>query len=149
MRAGALLSPPTRRLDQWLWFARFVKTRSLAARLCSAQAVTVNGVIIRKANHTVRIGDTVIVPQGAFCRTVRVLELGVRRGPAAEARLLYEEIAVPVHRSKPAPTWRLLLIDDEDLGEVHGTGTDPPLRPSEERSETKCGSASHPAGCYC
>lgn len=120
MRARALLSPPTRRLDQWLWFARFVKTRSLAARLCSAQAVTVNGVIIRKANHTVRIGDTVVAPQGAFCRTIRVLELGLRRGPAAEARLLYEEIAVPVHRSERAPIWSPLLIDDGDLNEIHG-----------------------------
>ena len=118
MRARALLSPPTRRLDQWLWFARFIKTRSLAARLCGAQAVTVNGVIISKANHTLRIGDTVVVPQGAFCRTVRVLELGLRRGPAAEARLLYEEIAVPVHRSERAPAWRPLLIDDEDLSEI-------------------------------
>ena len=115
-----MLSPSTRRLDQWLWFARFVKTRSLAARLCSAQAVTVNGVIIRKANHTLRIGDTVAVPQGAFCRTVRVLELGLRRGPAAEARLLYEEIAVAVRRSERAPTWRPLLIDYEDVSEIRG-----------------------------
>jgi ribosome-associated heat shock protein Hsp15 len=110
--------PPSRRLDQWLWFARFVKTRSLAARLCAAGGIAVNGEMIKKAHHTVRVGDTVVMPQGAFCRTVRVLGLGLRRGPAPEARLLYEEVAT-VHRSDLAPDWMPLLIDDEDPNEIH------------------------------
>lgn len=118
MKDSAAPPPPSRRLDQWLWFARFVKTRSLAARLCIAEAVSVNGLTIRKANHTLRIGDTVVVPQGALCRTVRVLALGLRRGPAPEARLLYEEIASPVHRSGLAPAWEPLLADDEHPGEI-------------------------------
>jgi ribosome-associated heat shock protein Hsp15 len=101
-----------------LWFARFVKTRSLAARLCAAGGIAVNGEMIKKAHHTVRVGDTVVMPQGAFCRTVRVLGLGLRRGPAPEARLLYEEVAT-VHRSDLAPDWMPLLIDDEDPNEIH------------------------------
>ena len=115
MKGRALPPPPSRRLDQWLWFARLVKTRSLASRLCAAEAVTVNGATIRKANHTVRIGDTVVVPQGAFRRTVRVLALGLRPGPAAEARSLYEEIAIPVHRSELAPAWEPLLVDEDEV----------------------------------
>jgi ribosome-associated heat shock protein Hsp15 len=134
VKGSASPPPPSRRLDQWLWFARFVKSRSLAARLCTAEAVTVNGLVIRKANHTVRIGDTVVVPQGAFCRTVRVLELGLRRGPAAEARLLYEEIAVRSHRSELRLAWEPLLVDDEHLNEIHGTGSDPPLGPNKRHS---------------
>lgn len=104
---------PSRRLDQWLWFARFVKTRSLAARLCTAGAIKVNGIVTKKANHAVRIGDTVVVPQGAFCRTVRVVALGLRRGPAPEARLLYEEIAT-LHRSEFAADWKPLLMGEDD-----------------------------------
>ena len=69
------------RLDQWLWFARFVKSRSLAARLCATGAVTVNGSPVKKANHTVRMGDIVVLPQGGWQRTVRVVALGIRRGP--------------------------------------------------------------------
>jgi ribosome-associated heat shock protein Hsp15 len=103
----------SRRLDQWLWFARLVKSRSLAARLCTAGAITVNQVTIRKANHMVRIGDTIAVPQGTFRRSVRLLGLGVRRGPAAEARRLYEEIAAPVHRSKLIPAWTPLLAEED------------------------------------
>jgi ribosome-associated heat shock protein Hsp15 len=106
-------SPPTRRLDQWLWFARLVKTRSLAARLCVAGAVTVNGFAIRKPNYVLRIGDAVAVPQGGYRRTVRVLALGARRGPATEARLLYEEIGEPVRLADLTPAWEPLLVESD------------------------------------
>jgi len=107
-------------LDQWLWFARFVKTRSLAARLCTAGAIRVNGIITKKANHAVRIGDTLVVPQGALWRTVRVVSLGLRRGPAPEARLLYEETAAAVRRSEFGQAWKPLLMDDGEIHKLHG-----------------------------
>jgi ribosome-associated heat shock protein Hsp15 len=113
LSGGASTAPASRRLDQWLWFARFVKSRSLAARLCAAGAFAVNGMRVRKANHMVRIGDAIAVPQGAVCRTIRVLALGARRGPATEARLLYEETAAPTRLSEFAPAWTPLLADDE------------------------------------
>lgn len=97
------------RLDQWLWFARFVKSRSLAARLCTAGTVTINGNPVTKSNQAVRIGDIVRLPQGCWQRTVRVAALAVRRGPASEARLLYEEAAVPVRLSTGASDWVPLL----------------------------------------
>jgi ribosome-associated heat shock protein Hsp15 len=115
---ASLSAPPGRRLDQWLWFARFVKTRSLAARLCTAGVVTVNGAVVRKANHTVRVGDGVVVPQGPFRRTVRVLALGARRGPATEARELYEETAAAVYPPEFASNWTPLLADDELSSEL-------------------------------
>lgn len=106
-------APPSRRLDQWLWFARFVKSRSLAARLCAAGLVAVNQTAVTKANHQIREGDTIAVPQGAFCRTVRVLALGARRGPAAEARTLYEETTAPLRLADLAPSWIPFLAEEE------------------------------------
>jgi len=103
-----------RRLDQWLWFARLVKSRSRGARLCAAGAVSVNGMTVTKVNHILRTGESVTVRQGAFCRSVKVLGLGERRGPAAEACLLYEEIAPPVHQSKLTPAWAPLLLGDDE-----------------------------------
>lgn len=103
----------SRRLDQWLWFARLVKTRSLAARLCMAGAISLNRSAVRKPNQMVRIGDAVTAPQGAVQRTVRVLALGARRGPASEARLLYEEIAAPVRLADLASVWEPLLSQDD------------------------------------
>ena len=101
------------RLDQWLWFARFVKSRSLAARLCAAGAITVNGAPVKKANHPIRMGDIVVLPQGGWQRTIRVVALGIRRGPAPEARLLYEEAAVSIRLADLAPAWMPLLAGDE------------------------------------
>ncbi len=101
------------RLDQWLWFARFAKSRSLAARLCAAGAVAVNGSPVKKANHLIRVGDIVLVPQGGWQHTVRVAALGIRRGPAIEARLLYEEAALSVRLADLAPAWMPLLGTDD------------------------------------
>ena len=103
---------PKARLDQWLWFARFVKTRSLGARLCTAGAVAINGVPVRKPNQSVRVGDVVVLPQGGWRLTVRVLALGTRRGPATEARSLYEEAAAATRLRDRSPEWRPLLADD-------------------------------------
>jgi ribosome-associated heat shock protein Hsp15 len=105
--------PPTRRLDQWLWFARLVKSRSLAARLCAVGAISLNGAAIGKSNHIVRVGDIVATPQGGYRRTVRVLALGSRRGPATEARLLYEEIAAPIRLADQPPAWEPILVESE------------------------------------
>jgi ribosome-associated heat shock protein Hsp15 len=101
------------RLDQWLWFARFAKSRSLAARLCAAGAVTLNGAAVGKANQLVKVGDIVILPQGGWQRMVRVAALGARRGPAAEARLLYEELAPATRLRDLRPEW-LPLLDSDD-----------------------------------
>lgn len=104
----------SRRLDQWLWFARFTKSRSVAARLCAAGAVAVNGIAVTKPNHGVKRGDVVTLPQGAWQRSVEVLGLGTRRGPAGEARSLFRETA-SIRRAELAPAWEpLLLADDND-----------------------------------
>ena len=83
------------RLDRWLWFARFFKSRTLASRLCSGSRVRLNRKLVSKASATVKVGDVLTFPQGPHIRVVRVLDLGSRRGPAAEARLLYEDLSPP------------------------------------------------------
>lgn len=83
------------RLDKWLWFARFFKSRSAAAALCEAGRVRLSGRVITKAHQPVRPGDVLTFPQGYAIRVVRVTGLGQRRGPASEARLLYEDLAPP------------------------------------------------------
>jgi ribosome-associated heat shock protein Hsp15 len=86
--AGATL-----RLDKWLWYARFFKSRSLAAKLCAAGKLRLNHATVGKAHQLVREGDVLTFPQGRDIRVVRVRRLGERRGPASEARLLYDDLA--------------------------------------------------------
>jgi ribosome-associated heat shock protein Hsp15 len=86
------------RLDKWLWHARFVKSRSLAARLCTSAAMRVSGTLVRKAHHALKVGDVLTFPLGPHIRVIKVLALGKRRGPAAEARALYEDLSPPSAR---------------------------------------------------
>jgi ribosome-associated heat shock protein Hsp15 len=81
------------RLDKWLWCARFMKARGDCARLVSEGSVRLNRQATEKAHARLRVGDVLTVPVHGTVRVVRVLALAPRRGPAAEARLLYEELA--------------------------------------------------------
>ena len=80
------------RLDKWLWYARFFKTRGLAQKACESGRIRVNGRRINKAHRTVGPGDVLTFVQGRMVRIVRILAVAERRGPAPEARQLYEEI---------------------------------------------------------
>ena len=90
------------RIDKWLWYARFFKSRSLATRTCAAGKVRANSAVVRKAHHGLRIGDVLTFPQGGRIRVVRVLAHGSRRGPAPLARTLYEDLAPPRARTQAA-----------------------------------------------
>ena len=83
---------PKLRLDKWLWQARFFKGRSLAAELIEAGSVRVNGQRTTKPGRDISAGDVLTFPQGTRIRLVRVLALGLRRGPATEAQALYVDL---------------------------------------------------------
>ncbi|MFQ5535438.1 MAG: RNA-binding S4 domain-containing protein [Sphingomonadales bacterium] len=91
------------RVDKWLWRARFFKTRTLASKLCSAGKVRVNRERITKPSHGVRPGDVLTFPQARRIRVVRIVKIGVRRGPAAEARMLFEDLSPEAAPEQPAP----------------------------------------------
>ena len=78
------------RLDKWLWAARFFKTRGVAVQAIEGGRVRVNGERVKPAKE-VKAGDEVVVHVGELEWVVRVRALSARRGPAEEARKLYEE----------------------------------------------------------
>ena len=86
---------PSLRLDKWLWYARLFKSRSTASRLCAAGRLRIDGTIVKKAHHIIKIGDILTFPQSRLIRVVKVVALATRRGPAPEARLLYEDLKPP------------------------------------------------------
>ncbi len=90
------------RLDKWLWHARFFKSRTLAAKHCAAGRVRINRLASDKAHQQVRPGDVLTFPQGDDVRVVKVVALGERRGPAPEARTLYDDLAPPEPRQPAA-----------------------------------------------
>jgi len=82
------------RVDKWLWAARFFKTRSLAAAACAGGKVDVNDEAARPA-RPVRPGDLVKVTVPGGRRLARVVAVSDRRGPASQARALYEDLTPP------------------------------------------------------
>lgn len=80
----------TVRLDKWLWAARFFKTRGLAKESIEGGKVRYEGEH-SKVGREVKIGALIRVRQGYDDVEVRVLALSDQRGPAPQARLLYEE----------------------------------------------------------
>jgi ribosome-associated heat shock protein Hsp15 len=89
----------TLRLDKWLWFARFARTRTSAAKLITEARFRVNGQGTDKAHYAIRPGDVLTFPLGPHIRIIKVLALAARRGGAPEARLLYEDLDPP--QAKP------------------------------------------------
>jgi ribosome-associated heat shock protein Hsp15 len=83
------------RLDKWLWAARVFKTRGLAADACDGGKVDVNAAAAKPA-RALRPGDLVRVtlPQGRH-RVLKVVLLHDRRGSAAVARGLFEDLTPP------------------------------------------------------
>ncbi len=73
------------RLDKWLWFARVVKTRSLAAKLVGDGHVRVNGQRSDVPAKLVGPGDVVTIALERHVRVLRVLGPGTHRGPYPEA----------------------------------------------------------------
>jgi ribosome-associated heat shock protein Hsp15 len=78
------------RLDKWLWAARFYKTRSLAQRAIAAGQVKLNDERVKPA-HEVKAGDFVFLHKETLSWNVLVRALSEKRGPAEQARELYEE----------------------------------------------------------
>ncbi len=94
----------TIRLDKWLWHARFFKSRSLAAGAVTGGRVRVNAEPAAKPARTIGAGDVLTFPQGDAVRVVRLIACGTRRGPATEARALYDDLTpAPPPREAAAP----------------------------------------------
>jgi ribosomal 50S subunit-recycling heat shock protein len=87
------------RADVWLWRARFCKTRSLAAKLIDDGRVRVSraGAETRldKPARPIKPGDALVFAIAGRVHAVKVEALGQRRGPPAEARLLYSSLDAP------------------------------------------------------
>jgi len=119
----------TTRLDKWLWYARFFKTRTQATKLIQSGKLRINGDITNKPHRTAIIGMVLTFPQAKHIRVIKILEIGQRRGPASEAVALYEDLS-PI-TSEPNKQQK-----NKDVGfERRETGTGRPTK--KQRRETE------------
>ena len=82
------------RLDIWLWRARFFKTRALAARQVEKGRMRLETAgqtrRVSKPAAAVRPGDRLTLSWNKSIVRLEIRSLGERRGPAPEARALYD-----------------------------------------------------------
>jgi ribosome-associated heat shock protein Hsp15 len=90
------------RLDKWLWYARFFKTRNLATRLIASGKLRLNGAVMAKPHRAAVVGQVLTFMQQTEVRVIEIVALGQRRGPATEAAELYHDLSPPVAKTKIA-----------------------------------------------
>jgi ribosome-associated heat shock protein Hsp15 len=87
------------RIDQWLWFARIAKSRTLAQVLIERGKVRVNREKVYKPATIVRPGDVLTLSLGPRVLSIEILGIGTRRGPASEAAALYRDLTPAPQRT--------------------------------------------------
>jgi ribosome-associated heat shock protein Hsp15 len=98
------LADDGQRIDRWLWHARVVRTRPVAAALAESGRVRVNGQRINAPARTVRTGDVLTIALRDSVKILRVTGFAERRGSASDASPLYEDLSEPLPpRSAPPP----------------------------------------------
>ena len=80
------------RLDKWLWYARFFKTRSAATKAISGGRFRLDGMVMNKPHRHAICGQVLTFIQGDRVRVIKIMALGSRRGPASEASTLYKDL---------------------------------------------------------
>jgi ribosome-associated heat shock protein Hsp15 len=104
------------RIDKWLFFARVVKSRSLAAKLAVAGRVRINRDKASQASDLVKSGDVLTITLDRRILVYKVLDAGKRRGPAEEARTLYEDLSPPPTPKDEAPADAILPLRESGSG---------------------------------
>lgn len=108
------------RVDKWLWAARFFKTRSLASDAVGGGKVRLNGAPTKPARE-VKAGDRLEIHNSETRWEVVVRALSEKRGPAPEARLLYEETPASIAAREAEQQRR--KVEHEPAAEIHGRPT--------------------------
>lgn len=114
------IGAPKVRIDKWLWAARFYKTRSLASEAVKGGKVSVNG-NRAKPSRELEAGDVLVLRQGNDEKTVSVLDLSDKRGPATIAQLLYQETPESIAKREREKELRKLAAVQMPHGEGRPT----------------------------
>jgi ribosome-associated heat shock protein Hsp15 len=89
-----IASPPSLRIDKFLWYVRIARSRTFAQALAQQGVIRLNGRRVERAHTAVRVGDLITVPQDTRILVLRILAMPDRRGPPAEAALYFEPLEI-------------------------------------------------------
>lgn len=78
------------RIDRWLFYCRFFKTRGRATTAVTGGHVKLNGERTSPGSR-VKVGDNIDLVRERLAYSLEVADIPTRRGPAAEASACYVE----------------------------------------------------------
>lgn len=105
------------RLDRFLFFSRALKSRTLAQKVIETGAIRINSERTIRSDHKVGAGDVLTMTLHERIVIWRILDCGTRRGPAAEAQGLYEDLSPPaLPRAERSPYEAAIAPRDEGAG---------------------------------
>jgi ribosome-associated heat shock protein Hsp15 len=86
------MAEDAQRVDKWLFHARIARSRTLAQKLVGAGHLRINRRKVLEPSHVVRAGDTLTITRERDVLVIRIEGIAARRGPFAQARLLYTDL---------------------------------------------------------
>jgi len=116
---AGLVEPAARkeRLDKFLFFARAIKSRTLAQKFIESGAVRVNSERTIRSDLKVGAGDVLTMALHERILVWRIIDPGTRRGPASEAQTLYEDLSPPsLPRAERSPYEAAIAPRDDGAG---------------------------------
>tara|TARA_B100000900_G_C20114603_1_gene527346 strand:- start:87 stop:485 length:399 start_codon:yes stop_codon:yes gene_type:complete len=111
-----MVEETTLRLDKWLWYARFFKTRTQATKLIQCGKLRLNGDIITKPHRAASVGSILTFPKAKNIRVIKIVKLGQRRGPASEATSLYEDLSPKINETKKEEQLKVVNFEIREIG---------------------------------
>ena len=103
----------TQRIDVWLWYGRFYKTRSLANRMVRGGKVRLNGKVCKKSSTPVSAEDVLIFSRADDLLIVKIRAFALRRGSASDAKNLYEDLTPVLEKRE---TKKVIFTSNRERG---------------------------------
>ncbi|MBT5384817.1 MAG: RNA-binding S4 domain-containing protein, partial [Kordiimonadaceae bacterium] len=103
----------TQRIDVWLWYGRFYKTRSLATKMVRGGKVRLNGKVCKKTSTPVSAEDVLIFSRADDLLIVKIRAFALRRGPASDAQNLYEDLTPVLEKRE---TKKVIFTSNRERG---------------------------------
>jgi ribosome-associated heat shock protein Hsp15 len=93
------LEKKTIRLDLYLFYIRFFKSRNLATKYISTNRTRVSGQVTKKPHKLVSIDDVLTLPINDKVKILKIINIPFRRGPFLESTHYYEDLT-PIEKKE-------------------------------------------------
>lgn len=108
------------RLDKWLWFARVVKTRTLASKIIRAGKIRINKEKFSSPSKSVALGDVLTITLERRILVLEIVAFGKKRGPFSEASKLYHDLTpIPENNSTNRPDAGIQFVEKVPRPDKH------------------------------